>query len=44
MSDHLKIFSDSSVTIEDILKEKGEGIRKKAIIVNETGDFEILSN
>ncbi|GAB7347463.1 hypothetical protein MBLNU459_g4377t1 [Dothideomycetes sp. NU459] len=28
ISDHLKIFSDTSVTIEDILKEKGQLLKK----------------
>ncbi|KAG4302355.1 hypothetical protein PCK1_001337 [Pneumocystis canis] len=26
ISDHLKIFSDKSITIEDIMKEKGEEV------------------
>ncbi|KAL8716002.1 MAG: hypothetical protein Q9220_000669 [cf. Caloplaca sp. 1 TL-2023] len=28
MSDHLKIFSDKSITIEDIMREKGELVRR----------------
>ncbi|KAG5519551.1 hypothetical protein PMAC_001706 [Pneumocystis sp. 'macacae'] len=28
ISDHLKIFSDKNITIEDIMKEKGEDVRK----------------
>lgn len=28
VSDHLKIFSDKNITIEDIMKEKGEEVRR----------------
>ncbi|CCJ30067.1 unnamed protein product [Pneumocystis jirovecii] len=28
ISDHLKIFSDKNITIEDIMKEKGEEVRR----------------
>ena len=38
ISDHLKIFSDRGVTIEDILKEKGEFLRKGRL--GEDGDIE----
>ncbi|KAF3902884.1 hypothetical protein AA313_de0208473 [Arthrobotrys entomopaga] len=40
MSDHLKIFTDKPTTIEDILKEKGEKIKKGVKYSN--GDIEIL--
>lgn len=28
IADHLKVFSDTSVTIEDIMKEKGQFLKK----------------
>ncbi|KAL1582759.1 hypothetical protein WHR41_08352 [Cladosporium halotolerans] len=31
IADHMKIFSDTSVTIEDIMKEKGEFIQKGSL-------------
>jgi hypothetical protein len=37
-SDQLQIFSDSSITIEDILSEKGDKLNKVA--VNKDGDLE----
>ncbi|KAF1984312.1 zf-DNL-domain-containing protein [Aulographum hederae CBS 113979] len=37
MADHLKIFSDKSITIEDIMKSKGEVITKGTKVV---GDVE----
>jgi mitochondrial protein import protein ZIM17 len=38
MADHLKIFSDKGVTVEDLLRERGDVARKA--VVNETGDLE----
>ncbi|KAK4545167.1 hypothetical protein LTR36_003718 [Oleoguttula mirabilis] len=38
ISDHLKIFSDKSITLEDILKEKGQYLRKGRL--GEDGDIE----
>jgi mitochondrial protein import protein ZIM17 len=38
MADHLKIFSDKSVTLEDLLAQKGDMLKKA--VVNETGDVE----
>lgn len=38
ISDHLHIFSDTKVTLEDIMKEKGEVLRKGNI--NAEGDVE----
>lgn len=38
ISDHLKIFSDDSITVEDILAQKGESIEKGT--VSEDGDME----
>ena len=38
ISDHLKIFSDTSVTLEDIMKEKGQLLRKGRL--GEDGDIE----
>lgn len=38
ISDHLKIFSDKNITVEDILKEKGQLLRKGRL--GEDGDVE----
>ncbi|KAF2088482.1 zf-DNL-domain-containing protein, partial [Saccharata proteae CBS 121410] len=38
ISDHLKIFSDKSITLEDILKDKGEKL--KLGHVSDDGDLE----
>lgn len=38
ISDHLKIFSDKGVTLEDILKEKGQYLQKGRL--GEDGDIE----
>ncbi|TKA83290.1 hypothetical protein B0A55_00811 [Friedmanniomyces simplex] len=38
ISDHLKIFSDKSITVEDLLREKGEFLRKGRL--GEDGDIE----
>jgi protein import protein ZIM17 len=38
ISDHLKIFSDKSVTLEDILREKGQFLKKGRL--GEDGDIE----
>ncbi|KAM0714225.1 hypothetical protein Q7P37_010012 [Cladosporium fusiforme] len=38
IADHMKIFSDSSVTIEDIMREKGEFIQKGSLGAD--GDIE----
>ncbi len=38
ISDHLKVFSDKSITIEDILKEKGQFLRKGRL--GDDGDIE----
>ncbi|BFZ60229.1 hypothetical protein YB2330_001256 [Saitoella coloradoensis] len=40
-TDHLKIFSDDRITLEDILAKDGVKV-KKGIKVQETGDIEIL--
>ncbi|KAF2770455.1 zf-DNL-domain-containing protein, partial [Teratosphaeria nubilosa] len=38
ISDHLKIFSDKGVTLEDILREKGQYLKKGRL--GEDGDVE----
>lgn len=38
MADHLKIFEDKSMTIEDILKEKGQMVKRGTIT---GGDVEL---
>ncbi|KAF2796581.1 zf-DNL-domain-containing protein [Melanomma pulvis-pyrius CBS 109.77] len=38
MSDHLKIFSDKSVTIEDLIREKGQFVKKGSLSAE--GDVE----
>lgn len=38
ISDHLKIFSDKSITLEDILKEKGQLLKKGSLSAE--GDVE----
>ncbi|KAF1356484.1 DNL zinc finger-domain-containing protein, partial [Delphinella strobiligena] len=38
IADHMKIFSDKSMTIEDILKEKGQLLKKGAL--GSEGDVE----
>lgn len=40
ISDHLKIFSDTGITIEDILKEKGQLLKKGSLAPGEDGDIE----
>lgn len=40
ISDHLKIFSDKRVTIEDILKDKGELLKKGRLGAGADGDME----
>lgn len=35
IADHMKIFSDTSITLEDILAQKGETMEKRAIGPNE---------
>ena len=40
ISDHLKIFSDKNITLEDILKEKGQFLRKGRI--GDDGDVEFV--
>ena len=40
ISDHLKIFSDTGITIEDILKEKGQMLKKGSLTPGEEGDIE----
>jgi protein import protein ZIM17 len=38
MSDHLKIFSDKSVTIEDLMREKGQLVKRGSLSAE--GDVE----
>jgi protein import protein ZIM17 len=38
ISDHLKIFSDGKVTLEDILAQKGDVLKK--LTINQDGDLE----
>lgn len=38
ISDHLKIFSDKSITVEDLMREKGELLKKGRL--GEDGDIE----
>ncbi|KAF2640038.1 zf-DNL-domain-containing protein, partial [Massarina eburnea CBS 473.64] len=38
MSDHMKIFSDKSITIEDILREKGSLVKRGTL--SDEGDVE----
>ncbi|MCJ1249263.1 hypothetical protein MMC30_006486 [Trapelia coarctata] len=40
ISDHLKIFSDKRITIEDILKDRGELLKKGRLGVGADGDME----
>ncbi|KAI7152163.1 hypothetical protein KC349_g9101 [Hortaea werneckii] len=40
ISDHLKIFSDKNITLEDILKEKGQYLKKGRL--GEDGDIEFF--
>ena len=42
IADHLKIFSDTGITLDDILKTTGEIVRKKSISVDQlnNGDME----
>lgn len=42
ISDHLKIFSDESVTLEDLLREKGESVQKG--LLDENGDIEFYDD
>jgi mitochondrial protein import protein ZIM17 len=42
ISDHLKIFSDQSITLEDIMKEKGQLLRKGRL--SEDGDIEFYDD
>ncbi|TKA30468.1 hypothetical protein B0A50_02696 [Salinomyces thailandicus] len=42
ISDHLKIFSDKSITLEDILKEKGQYLQKGRL--GEDGDVEFYDD
>ncbi|GME40790.1 Signal recognition particle [Neofusicoccum parvum] len=39
ISDHLKIFSDKSTTLEDIMREKGQLVKRGAL--SEDGDLEL---
>jgi len=36
----LKIFSDTGITIEDILREKGQMLKKGSLTPGEEGDIE----
>lgn len=38
ISDHLKIFSDTSITIEDIMRDKGQLVKRGTL--SGTGDVE----
>jgi hypothetical protein len=42
IADHLKIFSDTRITLDDILKTTGEIVRKRSISVDQlnNGDME----
>ncbi|EON63773.1 hypothetical protein W97_03001 [Coniosporium apollinis CBS 100218] len=40
ISDHLKIFSDKRVTLEDIMKEKGNLVKRGTLGEGEEGDVE----
>lgn len=40
ISDHLNIFGDKKVTVEDLLREKGQGITKG--VLDENGDIEFV--
>ncbi|KAI7081622.1 hypothetical protein KC356_g9000 [Hortaea werneckii] len=42
ISDHLKIFSDKNITLEDILKEKGQYLKKGRL--GEDGDIEFFDD
>merc|ERR1711939_126175 len=42
ISDHLKIFSDKNITLEDILKEKGQFLQKGRL--GEDGDIEFFDD
>jgi len=38
MSDHLRIFGDRDITVEDLLREKGQLVKKGSL--GEDGDIE----
>jgi len=42
ISDHLKIFSDKNITLEDIMKEKGQLLRKGRLGTD--GDIEFYDD
>ncbi|OBT75951.1 hypothetical protein VF21_05802 [Pseudogymnoascus sp. 05NY08] len=42
ISDHLNIFGDKSMTIEDIIREQGQLVKKGTL--SENGDFEIWAD
>lgn len=42
IADHMKIFSDESITIEDIMREKGEFIKKGSLGAD--GDVEFYDD
>jgi len=42
ISDHLKIFSDEGITLEDIMKEKGQLLKKGRL--GEDGDIEFYDD
>lgn len=42
ISDHLKIFSDKGITLEDIMKEKGQLLKKGSL--NADGDIEFYDD
>ncbi|KFY59850.1 hypothetical protein V496_05508 [Pseudogymnoascus sp. VKM F-4515 (FW-2607)] len=42
ISDHLNIFGDKSMTIEDIIREQGQLVKKGTL--SEDGDFEIWAD
>lgn len=40
IADHLRIFTDKSTTLEDIMKEKGGSFKKGQVGAGEDGDVE----
>lgn len=40
IADHLRVFSDTSITIEDLLREKGQLLKKGTLGAGEDGDVE----
>lgn len=42
ISDHLKIFADLSFTVEDLMRDKGESVKRGSI--SQDGDIEFWAD